>query len=299
MSARSLPPLRTLLAFEATARHLSVQRAAAELHVSPSAVSHQIRALEDRLGVRVFHRTTRSVRLTDAGYGFLQRIRVALDRLAEATREVVDAGFTDVLTVHCAPSFAPAWLMPRLGSFLARHPDIDVRIKATPDPVDFLRSDVDLEIRYGLGDVRGLSVEPLLPERIVPLANARTARQLAGIPAARALADAPLIHSERSPLSWVGWLREHRIAGVNTARGLRVDRAYLAIQAAIDGLGVALESTVFAARELRARRLVRLFPQLESAERPAHFLVTTEAHARLPKVIAFRAWLLERSRAVA
>jgi len=292
-NVRQLPPLRALLAFETTARHLSVARAADELHLSPSAVSHQLRSIESYLGVRLFHRTTRAMRLTDAGYSYLQLVAGGLDRIATATQEVVDAGFTDVLTVQCPPSFAPAWLVPRLAGFLAAHPGIDLRVRATPDPVDLFRSTVDVEIRYGLGDTHGLIVAPLLQEAIVPIASPHVARRLRGKSVREALANTPLIHSERSPVSWAAWLRSHQIVGLNLARGLRFDRAYLSIQAAIDSLGIALESTVFAARDIDSGSVVRLFKALPAPSRTAHFMVVSAANAGLPKVRKFRDWILD------
>jgi LysR family transcriptional regulator, glycine cleavage system transcriptional activator len=293
---RHLPPLRTLLAFETTARHLSVGRAAEELCISPSAVSHQLRTIEDFLGVRLFHRTTRTMQLTDAGYNYLQLVTGGLERLATATHDIVDAGFTDVLTIQCPPSFAPAWLVPRLGSFVATNSDIDLRIRARPDPVDILRSAVDIEIRYRLGETAGLVVEPLLQEAIVPLAKPVLARRLRGKSVQEALSLTPLIHSERSPKNWTAWLRSQNISRVNVARGLRFDRAYLSIQAAIDGLGVALESTVFAARAIEAKQLVRLFPSLPEPTEFAHYFVCSEANAHLPKIRKFKDWILREAK---
>jgi LysR family glycine cleavage system transcriptional activator len=294
---RHLPPLRALLAFEATARHLSVARAAEELCLSPSAVSHQLRTIENYLGIRLFHRTTRTMHLTDAGYGYLQVVIGGLDRIATATQDVFDAGFTDVLTVQCPPSFAPAWLVPRLSEFVLLHPDIDLRIRATPDPVDLLRSGVDVEIRYHRGETAGLVVEPLLEESIVPLASPALARRLRRKSPQEALGSTPLIHSERSTVNWAAWLRAQRISGVSVARGLRFDRAYLSIQAAIDGLGIALESTVFAERAIATKSLTRLFPRHPEPTTMAHFMVVSEANANVPKVRKFRDWIVQAATA--
>lgn len=292
---RHLPPLRALLAFETTARHLSVGRAAEELCISPSAVSHQLRTIEDYLGVKLFHRTTRTIQLSDAGYNYLQLVTGGLDRIATATQDIVDAGFTDVLTIQCPPSFAPAWLVPRIGRFMACHPDIDLRIRARPDPVDLLRSAVDLEIRYREGETVGLVVEPLLSEAIVPLANPSLVSRLRGKSPQEALSSTAIIHSERSSQNWTAWLRAQNITGVNVARGLRFDRAYLSIQAAIDGFGVALESTVFAARAIETKQLIRLFPKLPEPTVMAHFLVYSEANAQLPKIRKFKDWIIRET----
>jgi LysR family transcriptional regulator, glycine cleavage system transcriptional activator len=140
----TLPPLRALQAFEASARHMSVARAAEELSVTPSAISHQLKALEAFLGVRLFHRFNRRIALTDTGRGYVQLLASGFDRIARATDHVIAGGVSDVLTVHCSPSFAPAWLLPRLGGFMAAHRGIDLRIHATPEPPDFFRSDTDV-----------------------------------------------------------------------------------------------------------------------------------------------------------
>jgi len=289
---RHLPSMRDLLAFEAIARHLSVAHAAEELCLSPSAVSNQLRAIEKFLGVNLFHRTTRTMRLTDAGYSYLQLVSAGLDRIATATQDVIDGGFTDVLTVQCAPSFAPAWLVPRLSSFVSRNPDIDLRIRASSDPVDLFRSVVDVEIRYCLGDTSGLVVEPLLEEAIIPLATPGLARALRGKSPTEALNSTMLIHSERSSITWTSWLRSHHITGVNVARGLRFDRAYLSLQAATDGFGIALESTIFAERAIKKKQLVPLFLSLPEPMNMMHYLVFSVANSRSPKVRKFRDWML-------
>jgi LysR family glycine cleavage system transcriptional activator len=237
------------------------------------------------------------MRLTDAGYSYLQMVVGGLDRIATATQDTVDAGFTDLLTIQCPPSFAPAWLMPRLGGFAAANPDIDLRIRATPDPVDLLHSVVDIEIRDLLGETTGLVVEPLLEESIVPLANPVLVRRMRGKTPQEVLKSAPLIHSERSSVNWTAWLRSKHIGDVNVARGFRFDRAYLSLQAAIDGFGIALESTIFAERAIESKQLMRLFPDLDEPSNMAHFMVLSESNASLPKVRKFRDWILREAKA--
>ncbi len=296
MTVRRLPPLRALLAFETTARHLSVGRAAEELNLSSSAVSHQLRIIEDFLGVRLFHRTTRTMRLTDAGFSYFKLVFGGFDRIAAATQDIVDAGFTDVLTIKCPPSLVPGWLIPRLESFQAAHPDIDLRLQAPSEPVNRVDSLVDMELRYGEGEKAGFLVEPFLDEAIVPLANPQIARRLRKKSVAEALSSTPLIHSERSPLNWTAWLRLHKIHGVNVSRGLRFDRGFLSTQAARAGLGIALESTVFAAHDIESGNLVQLFRELPAERRMAHFMVIPLANAELPKVLKFKEWLLSESK---
>lgn len=290
---RSLPPLKALHAFEATARHLSVSLAAEELRVTPSAVSHQLRTLEQHLGVRLFHRLNRRLVLTDTGRSYLQLIANVFDRIESATENVISHGVSDMLTVHCPPTFAPAWLMPRLPRFMAEHPDIDLRLHATPEQVDFLRSNVDVEIRYGLGDWPGLTVVPLMSERIVPMCAPALRGRLPARPAPRDLTALPLIHSERSFVGWARWFAAAGVADADVRRGLRFDRGYLSIQAAADGLGVALESTIFATRELASGRLVLPLTETDGLfEVSAHHLVYPPAYKALPKVRKFEDWIL-------
>lgn len=295
---RQVPPLKAVLAFDAAARHSSVTDAAEELHVSPSAVSHQIRLLEDYFGVALFRRVHRRLDLTDAGRGYLQFVETAFDRLEAGTRRVVDQGFSDVLTVHCAPSFAPSWLMPRLPDFLQRHPEIDVRLHATPDEADFQRTNVDVEIRHGNGNWPGMLVVPVLSEEVVPLASPKLCDRLPPDPSPNDIARLPLIHSERSPVKWPMWLEANGITGVDLTSGLRFDRGYLSIQAAVSGLGVALESAIFASREIASGELMRLCDgRSVCPDAQAHYLICPRAHAAARKVQVFVDWIGETARA--
>jgi LysR family glycine cleavage system transcriptional activator len=256
---RRLPPLRAVQAFEATARLGSVKAAAAELGVTASAISHQIRGLEETLGVRLLHRAGRGVAISDAGYTYLQRLGRMFDRIEEAWRHVSSGGASDALTVHCPPSFAPAWLVPRLPDFLRRHPDIDVRLRATPAPPDFVHGDTDVEIRFGFDDWPGMAVHPIARDTITPMLPATLSDRLGEPPSPAAVASLPLIHSERQIITWLQWFAAHGVSAPRVLRGLRCDRASVALQAATLGLGVALESTVFALRHLGDGRLVAPF----------------------------------------
>lgn len=293
---RTLPPLKALQAFEAAARHRSVKLAADELNVTPSAISHQVKALEMHLGVLLFHRTNRKVILTDVGRSYLELIQGAFDRIDGATRKIVEDGFTDVLTVHCAPSFAPAWLMPRLHSFLEENPDIDIRLHATPEPCEFVRGNVDVEIRYGHGDWPGLHVTPLMTELVTPMCAPALLKGLSDPPRPGDLVHAPLLHSERSMVSWPRWFDANGVEGANITRGPRFDRGYLSLQAAVDGWGFALESTVFAERELRAGQLFMPFVKSSvSIEVLSHYLVCPETAHEVPKVRKFREWICRQA----
>jgi LysR family transcriptional regulator, glycine cleavage system transcriptional activator len=273
---------------------MSVARAAEELSVTPSAISHQLKALEAFLGVRLFHRFNRRIALTDTGRGYVQLLASGFDRIARATDHVIAGGVSDVLTVHCSPSFAPAWLLPRLGGFMAAHRGIDLRIHATPEPPDFFRSDTDVEIRYGSGDWPGLTVVPLMADVVLPLASPALRARMPERPSAAEILALPLIHSERAMVGWPEWCRVQGLAMAPGRSGLRFDRGYLAIQAAGEGLGVALETLVFAERELLGGNVVPLLDPLDSGV-PAggHFMVYPAVHEDLPKVRQFRDWIVD------
>ncbi|RUT32488.1 LysR family transcriptional regulator [Arsenicitalea aurantiaca] len=290
--SRHLPPLRALQAFEAVARTRSVTAAAGELSITPSAVSHRLRNLEAHLGISLFHRAQRRMTLSDAGRDYLQSIESAFDRIERASQRLAGGMASDVLTVHCPPSFAPAWLVPRIGRFLAPHPEIDLRIHASPTPVDFFRTDTDVEIRSGNSDWAGLVVTPLMADTLTPLCPPALRDALGPDLRPEDLLRAPLIFSERAPLEWEQWFRARGVRS-QPQRGLRFDRGYLALQAAASGLGIALESLVFAGQYLESGALVRLFPR-ETGDTiaGAHTLVYPPVYGEIQKVRLFRDWIL-------
>jgi len=297
--ARNLPPLNSLRAFEAAARHLSFTKAAEELHVTPAAISHQIKALEEQLGVPLFRRLTRALRLTQAGQAALPPMRDGFDKLADAVdllRAHEDSG---AVTVSLDPSFAAKWLVPRLDRFRAAHPELDVRLDATDKLADFERDNVDLAIRYGSGNYPGLVVERLLSEEIFPVCSPKL---LAGpVPLAQPgdLRNHTLIHLEWNTETvtapnWRMWLLAAGIHDVDFTRGPVFSMTTLALQAAIEGLGVALASSFLVADDLAAGRLVMPFDL--SVCDPldfAYHVVVPKRTADLPKVAAFKTWLLD------
>lgn len=293
--SRHLPPLHALQAFEAIARTRSVTGAANELNLTPSAVSHRLRNLESSLGISLFHRVQRRMVLSDAGRDYLQLISSALDRIERASERLIGGMASDILTVHCPPSFAPAWLVPRVHRFLRLHPDIDLRIHASPVPVDFFRTDTDVEIRSGNTDWAGLHVTPLMADVLTPLCAPRLRDRIGAEPGPEALLKVPLIFSERSPLGWEQWFRARKIR-FQSQRGLRFDRGYLALQAAAAGLGVALESVTFAGQYLENGGLVRLFPRdVGDTVAGAHTLVYPPVYGDMQKVRLFREWIIGES----
>ncbi len=299
--SRQLPPLNALRAFEAAARHLSVSRAAAELHVTPAAISHQVKALEEWMGLPLFRRLNRQVLLTDAGQTCFKGLRDGFDRLA-ATVAKVRAGAGDgPLTVSTAPSIASKWLVPRLDRFRRAHPDIDVRIDAKPALTDFARDNVDIAIRYGRGHYPGLRADRLMAESVFPLCSPKLRRGPPRLRHPRDLARHTLLHidmpvmGEAEP-TWEMWLLAAGVSGVDWTRGPRFSVSSMAIETAIAGQGVVLGSDVLCAADLAAGRLVKPF-DVGLALDFGYWIVSPETAAGRPKAVAFRNWLLAEARA--
>ena len=285
----SLPPLSTLLAFEAVARRRSFALAAGELNLTASAISHQIGRLESFLGVKLFDRTTQGVRLSAAGEAYLRRVAGALGAIGAATDDVRQ-GVRNSLYVHASPSFASLWLMPRLPHFANAHPDVSLFLSASPTHSDFALGQADLDIRYGIPQWSDLMVQPLFRERILPLASPAFAdRHRVREPAE--LLGTPLIQSTVSVVQWADWLRAQGVMQAPDRFALRFDRAQLTLDAAVQGLGVALESSTIAAPHIVEGRLVPLFDAARALTIEGHFVVYPARHAKRPEVEAFVRWL--------
>lgn len=281
-------------AFEAAARLESFQLAGAELHLTPSAVSHQIRALEGHFGKPLFVRHNRQVELTAEGRRLLGRLSEAFDLIEAACGELTPGSGRQKLVLRCAPSFASKWLGPRLATFLRAHPLVNLRLFASADPVDLARADdVDLAIVYGEAPSGGaVGVLPLGEERILPMAAPQVAREtnLARIDAQ----DTPaLIESTLSPVRWADWFEMNAMKLPRDVSGPSFDRGALAVAAAEQGLGIALESTRFAEEELSRGTLVPVSgPGRQPPCRPLHFLCVRKAQSDVAQIAAFRDWLL-------
>jgi LysR family transcriptional regulator, glycine cleavage system transcriptional activator len=287
---RPLPPLSSLRAFEAAARLESFSRAAQEISVTHGAVSHQIRALERALGAALFLRNGRRVVLTMQGRHFAERVRAALQDLAEAAQFVRRSGHDRAVSVSMLPSFAARWLMPRLGRFIERHPAIAVNIHTSGELVDFQRDEVDLAIRFGRGNWPDLELEKFLDEEHFPVASRRFNRgRLPAHPAE--LGKFQLMRSSDEP--WTPWFRA---AGVKLKepQSLVFTDSHLLLQAALDGRGIALARSSLAEADLRARKLVRLFDIAVPAA-GASYLVWPKGRLS-PNAALFRDWLLEERR---
>jgi len=299
--SRQLPPLNALRAFEAAARNLSVSQAAAELHVTPAAISHQVKALEEWLSIPLFRRLNRQVLLTDAGQACLKGLRDGFDRLAATIEKVRTRASEGPLTVSAAPSFAGKWLVPRLDRFRRAHPDIDVRIDANPGLTDFERQNVDIGIRYGRGRYPGLRADRLMSESVFPLCSPKLMRGPPRLRHPRDLARHTLLHidmpvmGEAEP-TWEMWLRAAGVSDVDWTRGPRFSVSSMAIETAIAGQGVVLGSDVLCAADLAAGRLVKPF-EVGLALDFGYWIVIPETAAERPKAVAFRDWLLAEARA--
>jgi DNA-binding transcriptional LysR family regulator len=284
-----LPPLPNLRAFEAVARRRSFALAATELRLTASAISHQVARLEDHLGVRLFERSAHAVRLSAAGERYLARIAGALQAIATATDDLKQ-GVNNSLYVHCSPSLASLWLMPRLRAFALANPEIQLNLSASPTHSDFALGQADLDIRYGIPRWPDLVVEPLFEESILPLASPEFIRANR-LQRVEQLLEVPLIQSTVSVVQWPDWFRRFTAHRAPERFGVRFDRAQMALESATQGLGVALESATMAGNHLEAGKLRPLFGLGKAIKVKAHFAVYPERHARRPAVEAFLAWL--------
>jgi LysR family glycine cleavage system transcriptional activator len=283
-----LPPLTTLPAFAAAARRLSFSRAADELNLTHGAVSRAIRHLEDRLGVQLFERG-RAVRLTPVGAAYAAEISAALDRIAQATATIATHA-AGVLNVSTSDGFAGRWLVPRLHRFHRAHPDIDVRISTSGLLANFARDGIDIAVRYGGGSYDGLTSEFLLDEEVFPVCSPRLLEGEHPLRTPRDLRHHTLIH-DGFPIDWATWLKRAGIDDIDPDRGVRLDSATFAVEAAVHGDGVVLGRSALVAADLAAGRLVRPFAL---AVRPTseYYVVYPSGALRQRKVRAFRDWLL-------
>jgi len=298
---RSLPPLRALRAFEAAARHLSFAQAAAELGVTPGAVSHQIKALEDWVGAPLFHRLTRALRLTEAGASALPLLTEGFDRLADGVDRLQAHDDENLLTISVSPGFGSLWLVPRLERFRRRHPEIEIRIDGTDRLVDVANGEVDVAIRYGPGGYRGVDSNRLFGMRATPVCSPDLLANGADLKRPADLAHHTLLHVEwkEAEGSWRTWLLAAGVKTIDPFKGPRFTKEEMAIRAALDGEGVALIGDRMAADHLASGRLVRPFSaDLSTPLVFAYFLLCPPNRQDEPKIVAFRNWLLAEAKRV-
>lgn len=285
----SFPPLSCLLAFESAARRLSFRLAAEELNLTPSAISHQIGKLEELLDVRLFDRAGRQISLTPAGSEYLSRLSGALDTISVAT-DNARKGVNNTLYVHSSPSFASLWLMPRLADFAHTYPDISLSLSSSVAYSDFESGQVDVDIRYGIPNWQLMAVEPIFEERIMPLASPE---YLAKHPIRKPedLFELPLIQSVVNVLQWRDWFKSRNIDFAPGRFAYKFHRTAMALEAAVQGLGVAFDSASIADRLLKEGKLKPVFKPSWSIKVQAHFMVCPPKHLHRPEVKNFIEWV--------
>jgi LysR family transcriptional regulator, glycine cleavage system transcriptional activator len=291
MTAR-LPSLNGLRAFEAAARHLSFTQAATELNVTQTAISHQIKRLEDELGIQLFVRQNRSLALTPQARDYLPLVRAAFDDLRLATERLVRKDGGKVLTVSTLASLAAKWLLPRLATFQEAHPGIDVRITTSTSLVDFRRDDVDAAIRYGRGHWPGVRAEWLMADELFPVCSPALLQGSKPLRCPKDLAHHTLLHTSGGyEDDWRLWLTAAGLpASVSKHGGLSFDLIFMTVQAAIDGFGVALGRTSYVQDDITKGRLVVPFTIALPAD-AGFYLVSPEGRTDPAKLRAFRQWL--------
>ena len=311
MSFSRLPPLNALRAFEAVARHKSFRKAAEELFVTPAALTHQIKALEELLGFPLFERLARRIELTPPARAALPRFQQGFEALAQAVAELRNHGQAPHLTVGATPTFVSRWLMPRLQSFLTQHPEIDVRLVASGQLINAsareIRSedaaesnvDADIEIRFSNGRPEGQNVDLLFTVEVVPMCHPRLLKGPSPLRKPEDLSHQTLLHgdarvADRTRSAWARWLKRAGVSDVDPRRGLQLDHSTLALEAAADGLGVTLAMPLLAAAELAEGKVAVAFPMTLPLDN-AYYSVVPDAAMRRPEVAAFREWLLDEA----
>ena len=295
---RRLPPLNALRAFESAGRLESLTEAAAELNVTPAAIGHQVKSLENYFEQTLFERRYRSIVLTEKGRLLLAGLTDGFDRLAESVDAFTELEDQRALMITSCTSFASRWLVPRLDEFHTLHPDIDVRLNATQRLVDLRREEFDLGIRFGPGEWEGLGSDYLMDEEFIPVASPDLlARKPVITPSD--LCEHTLLHREDvsgPALDWATWLQAAEVDGVDPERGIRYSIESMTIQAAVDGHGIGLVSNVLVEDDIKAGRLVRLFDIGLHPERDvAYYLAYTPNRIRHPRVAAFRDWIIKEA----
>src|SRR5258707_2897492 len=292
MTAR-LPSLNGLRAFEAAARHLSFTLAAAELNVTQTAISHQIRRLEEELGIRLFVRQNRALALTPEARDYLPGVRAAFNDLRLATDRLLRKDDDHVLTFSTLASLAAKWLLPRLSAFQEAHPGIDVRITTSTGLVDFQRDNVDAAIRYGRGQWQGVRADWLMADEMFPVCSPALLQAPKPLECPEDLRDHVLLHTSNVYTDdWRLWLTA---AGLPTdlpkQPGITFDLIFMTVQAAIDGIGVAMGRTSYVQDDINKGRLVVPF-KIALPTDAGFYLVSPQARTDSPKLSAFRQWLL-------
>jgi LysR family glycine cleavage system transcriptional activator len=289
---RRLPPFAALRAFEAAARHSNFTKAALELSISPSAISHQVKQLEDRLGVCLFYRVNGVLELTELARAYFAEIGHALNLLEVASARIELNSSSKSLTINLFPSLAASWLLRGLSLFHSANPAVDVRLITSLKPIDFTGSDIDLAIRYLTEPPAGMPFYFLFEEVVFPVCSPGLAAAIGTRPMADALTQETLIYCDTQPDEWGGWWASQGQPAITQSRQIRVDSRLLAIEAALDGLGVAMARTPYADHHLRAGRLVAPFAKQISTGWN-YYLIWPERKSKIDNLVRFVDWIRE------
>ncbi len=297
---RRMYPLNALRAFEASARQLSFVRASEELSVTPAAVSHQVKGLEEYLGQPLFRRLPRGLLLTESGQLLLSELSDVFLRLDSAMERVIESDSRGTITLSVAPTFAVMWLIPRLQKFYTLNPDIDVRISTSLGLIDFQRDDYDAAIRLGSGEWIGLEAIKLFDESVTPMCSPRLLEGSDSLMTPDDLSKHVLLHNHSMDYdpdapTWQSWLEAAGASGVDASRGTHFSLPDHGLQASIDGAGVVLGWRFLAAKDIEAGRVVEPF-DLALPLGSSFYLVYPEAHSLRPNIAAFRDWLVQEVR---
>lgn len=288
-----LPPLNALKAVEAAGRNMSFTRAAEELHVTPGAISRQVKLLEDFLGTTVFERKNRELRLLAEGEAYLKSLTEIFERLDATTRRFQDTRRARPLHIHCSMTFTLRWLVPRLTSFHASHPIREIRITTAVVPIiaQLNTGDIDVMIELGSGDWPELISHRLEDSELAPVCSAKVASAFSRPARVCELAGHTLLHSLARPDDWASWLRAAGGAGIDPYRGLRFESSSLAYQAAIEGMGIAIAQRCLIRDDLRAGKLVMPF-DFSLKDGWGYYFIYLPGSAHETRLVEFREWLL-------
>jgi LysR family glycine cleavage system transcriptional activator len=294
MNTMPMPPLNAIRTFECAARHLSFSQAAAELHVTASAVSHQIKSLEEYLGTRLFLRKTRQVELTPEAISYLPAIRMSLEQISEATRRLMSRQ-DEVIRINVAPAIAGGWLIPRLYDFYSSHAGVEIEITTSMRLVDFTRSDVDLAVRYGKGQWPGLKSHLLLREELVLVCSPKLLEGDRGPQSAADLKRLPLLHVRPKETDWQEWFAAAGIEPFDLAKRIGFQSSPLMLDAVEAGLGYGIVSRHLIQQELASGRIV-IPLDIRATGSNGYFLVYPDSRCDDPKVVLFRDWVLGQTK---
>lgn len=291
-----LPPLNQIKDFEAAGRLLSIQDAADELCVTPAAISRQVKALETYLGVQLFVRDHRAVRLTVEGERYLAGITEGLNQIRKATLNLTKGAARRTLKIRAYTTFSMKWLIPRLSGFHALHPDIDVRLTTSLEAVDFSREDIDAAVRLGLDGCQGLVADRLIQNELVPVCSPEFLRMNPTLADPRQLGQATLLHSLARPDDWSKWLRAAGLRQLDGYRGQKYESSVMIYQAAIEGHGIAIAQRVLVTDDLTSGRLVMPYQFVLDEGDFTYYLVYPKAPSYRPEFEIFRDWLRSQAR---